>query len=227
MAYQSISTEQLPPYFATLLSEGVVSTGKFAFKLAPSGAELYLGGTDSSEYSGAITYTPVIQQSYWQVALEAVKVNSQTVSHGTSAIIDTGTTSIVASTAATEAFYAAYPGAQPLANFGYTDPKFAGYYGVPCSGTSVAFSRCISTERSADRSCGIAFGGVSYAISTSVFTSLGSIGPQNGVPYCVGGLIANDNIGIGSAWLVGDIFLQNVYSVFDLSNNQVGFATLK
>ena len=33
-------------------------------------------------------------------------------------------------------------------------------------------------------------------------------------------------MGTGNAWLVGDAFLSSVYYVFDLANNQVGFAHL-
>jgi hypothetical protein len=40
-------------------------------------------------------------------------------------------------------------------------------------------------------------------------------------------LIASDSMGLGSTWLVGDAFLSNVYSVYDLANNRVGFAALR
>lgn len=82
---------------ATLVSEGKVTQGKFGFRLSVSGtSELYLGGADSSHYSGSITYTPVTQQAYWQVALGAVTTNSKSVvaSGARQAIIDTGTTLI-------------------------------------------------------------------------------------------------------------------------------------
>lgn len=90
MAYQSISTERESPYFATLVSERVVKTGQFSFALLASGAELYLGGADRSKYTGSIAFTPVTKQAYWQVSMDAAKVNGKTVTSNTQAIIDTG-----------------------------------------------------------------------------------------------------------------------------------------
>ena len=34
------------------------------------------------------------------------------------------------------------------------------------------------------------------------------MGQMNKVQYCVGGIIGNDNLGLGTSWLVGDIFLR-------------------
>ena len=89
MAYQSISTERLSPYFATLYSQGGIK-GQFSFALRTSGSELYLGGTDTSKYTGSITYTPVTQQAYWQVGMNAATVNGKNVVSNRQAIIDTG-----------------------------------------------------------------------------------------------------------------------------------------
>jgi len=54
-----------------------------------------------------------------------------------------------------------------------------------------------------------------------------SIGPtRNGSDQCVGVLIGKD-IGLGdNVWLIGDIFMQNVYSVSSFDLNAVGFAAL-
>lgn len=95
MAYQSLSQEQESPFFATLYSEGGVQNGQFSFALLQDGAELYLGGTDSSKYSGSITYTPVTQQAYWQVNMDSANVDGKTVVSNTQAIIDTGKSSLL------------------------------------------------------------------------------------------------------------------------------------
>ena len=58
------------------MSEGLTSAGEFGFTLLESGAELYLGGIDSSKFSGSLTYTPVTQQGYWQFTMDGISVGS-------------------------------------------------------------------------------------------------------------------------------------------------------
>lgn len=64
-----------------------MSQGVFSFRLASSGAELYLGGTNPNKYTGAITYTPVTQQAYWTVTMNTATAGSSSVGQR-SAIID-------------------------------------------------------------------------------------------------------------------------------------------
>ena len=61
MAYQSISDYNSPPLFQTLVAQGRVAP-QFAFKLAETGSELYLGGTNPELYNGSFTYVPVTNQ---------------------------------------------------------------------------------------------------------------------------------------------------------------------
>ena len=62
MAYQSISVYNAPPVFQNLLAQKQITTPVFSFKLSSSGAELYLGGVDSSLYTGSFTYASVATQ---------------------------------------------------------------------------------------------------------------------------------------------------------------------
>lgn len=62
MAYQSISVYNQPPVFQNLLTQKQVTTPTFSFKLSSSGAELTLGGSDSTLYTGSFTYAPVTTQ---------------------------------------------------------------------------------------------------------------------------------------------------------------------
>ena len=71
MAYQSASAFNSPPLFQTLVAQGSVTQPQFAFKLAETGAELYLGGTNPELYKGCFTYVPVTEQ----VSLELTGVD--------------------------------------------------------------------------------------------------------------------------------------------------------
>ena len=45
--------------FQNLISEGVVTEPVFGLKLATSGSELFLGGTNTSLYTGDFTWVPL------------------------------------------------------------------------------------------------------------------------------------------------------------------------
>lgn len=59
MGFKSISEYGANPTFQTLVGDGKTDSSVFAFKLSSSGAELSVGGTDSSLYSGDFTYAKV------------------------------------------------------------------------------------------------------------------------------------------------------------------------
>jgi len=62
LAFQSISKFNAPPVFQTLISKGVVTSPVFGIKLASSGSELFLGGTNSKLYTGGFTWVPLTMQ---------------------------------------------------------------------------------------------------------------------------------------------------------------------
>jgi cathepsin D len=59
MAWESVSEYGANSVFQTLVSQGAVPEPVFAFKLASSGSELYVGGVNSALYRGPFTYVPV------------------------------------------------------------------------------------------------------------------------------------------------------------------------
>ncbi|KDQ20078.1 hypothetical protein BOTBODRAFT_101585 [Botryobasidium botryosum FD-172 SS1] len=199
LAFPSLSTYPASPFFNTLVSQKKVSAGVFSFFLAESGSELYLGGSNQARYKGPISWNTVTERGYWEIPLDSIQVDGETVVSGLQSIIDSGTTLIVGDDANVAAFYQAIPGSQDLSSI--VGP---GFYGFPCSSAlSVSFT----------------FGGKPFAINQQFF-NLGSISEGSGT--CVGALVAQDF----GFWIAGDVFMRNVYSIFDFDNSRVGFAAL-
>ncbi|KAI9437839.1 acid protease [Lactarius psammicola] len=196
MGYQSISSYGASPVFQSLVSQGQVSIPEFSFYFAESGSELYIGGTNQNLFTGCFTYMRVTTRGYWQGSFDDISVNGKTVVSRTDAIIDTGTTQVIGDTQSVQAIYAQIPGS--------TDAG-SGTWTIPCD-----FNTPVS----------ITFSGKVFEISASTF----NLGPESsGSSTCIGGFGAVDGLGF---WIVGDVFLQNVYTTFDLGNNRVGFASL-
>ncbi|KAJ7724938.1 acid protease [Mycena maculata] len=129
LAFPAISNLHESPFFTTANTEGVVAANQFAFLLASSGSELYLGGADSTKYSGAIEFHDVDPSSgYWQVHGASAKVGASTASSGFETIIDSGTTIMYGPPAAVKEVYAKVSGA---ALFESEDGLYL--YSFPCS----------------------------------------------------------------------------------------------
>jgi len=122
----------------------------------------------------------------------------------TAAVIDTGTTLIGGPSAAVASVYAQIANAEAVTVDGET-----GYYSYPCEQTvDVAFT----------------FGGVSYSIPSANFNA-GTLSSDD-TTTCLGALFVVDSSS-SYTWIVGDAFLNGVYSAFRFSGTPaVGFATL-
>lgn len=134
--------------------------------------------------------------------MDSVIVNNRAVLSRISAIIDTGTTLIIGDASNVKRLYAQIPGAKDASR-----TVGSGYYTVPCN--------AIPTVK-------LTFGGKSFSIPPNVF-SLGRA--RAGSQDCIAGIVSSGTN--QDFWIVGDVFLRNVYTAFDLGSNRVGFATLK
>jgi len=132
--------------------------------------------------------------------MDSVGVDGKTVHGPLSAIIDTGTTLIIGTQSDVRKVYNNIPGAKDA-----TSTVGPGFFTIPCSTTTIV---------------SLSFGGTMFPISPNLF----NLGQVNGAG-CVGALVGNSIAANG--WIIGDVFLQNVYTIFDVGNLQVGFASLK
>ncbi|KAH9988225.1 Asp-domain-containing protein [Russula vinacea] len=215
MAFESISIYQASPVFQTLISEGILASPVFSFKLASSGSELSLGGVDPNYDDDDFTWVALSNAGYWQAFFDKITVTitnnsletpcSEVVTPvgRTAAVFDTGTNLIVGDPTGIQTFYEPLSGAEPL-------PSQGGVviYTIPCN-----FNTPIS----------VYVGGKEVQISPATF----NLGPvSTGSDTCIAGAAAIEVLAEANFWILGDVFLQNIYSAWDVGNERIGFADL-
>ncbi|KAI0712498.1 acid protease [Earliella scabrosa] len=191
------------PFFFTAVSQDTAPEGVFSFKLSQTGSELFIGGTNDDLFTGDIEFHRLSSNDgFWQIGGASVSVNDQSVSSSKfETIIDSGSTIITAPPSAAKAFWSRVQGSKVF-------DQEQGLYSYPCnSPPTVAFS----------------WGGKSWSISANDL-NLGRT--QTGSSSCVGAISGGD-LGLGNnVWLLGDTLMKNVYTVFSVDDNAVGFAEL-
>jgi len=204
MAFQTISVDNIPPVFNTLLDQGVISEAVFAFYLSAtdgSKGELILGGYDQSHFSGSLTWVPLISETYWEAALGGIFVNGHgsSITTSTKAVLDTGTSIMAGPTAEVKAL-AASVGASPY----FLNPN---EFTIDCS--KVPSLPTLS----------FVIGGVSFNLTGSDYV----INVEN--VMCLFGFTGIDMPAPrGPLWIMGDVFIRKYYTVFDYGNSRLGFA---
>ncbi len=238
----SPSPKRLPPpprkpFTSATLTREPQDAPEFSFYLgrAASGTSrrgsLCLGCRDSTRYSGPSTLVPVTQAAYWQIALDSVNVGGIPGGAYTQgqAMIDTGTTLVLAPTAAAYAIFALIPDAFPISGAEYEDQLFFAY---PCS--------MPASYVPAIQFAGVEFGinplDFNFGVLTSSFarlvgnetlaarleTTRGIAGRGEGVggveddddETCVAAIVGTDVAPEENLYVVGDAFLKNWYTTF-------------
>lgn len=217
LAWNTIASSGATPFWQTLAASNALDSSVMGFQLTrfmddpnaetlePGGA-FNLGFVNQSLYTGSIDFQniPSGQESWWILPMTSMTVqgNSVTLPTGTESYsaIDTGTTLIGGPSSAISAIFAQIPGSAPGTG------NFEGYFTYPCD-TQVNVS--------------ISFGGPSWSINPADFKLT-----QVSNSECVGAFFEMTTGSSAPAWIVGDTFLKNVYSVFRFNPPSVGFATL-
>ncbi|KAF0482318.1 acid protease [Gigaspora margarita] len=158
-----------------------------------------LGGIDQTAVTGSVEYNNAnVSIGVWIIPLTDVKVDGNSVgATTTAAIVDTGTTLVYGPTTVVNAIHSRIPNAV----IGKQDSQE--FWAIPCNTKSVV---------------SLSFNGGSYNIDPAELVLLPS---DQG--YCVSGIQPNPD----GFWLLGDVFLSSVYSVFDFDKNRVGFSQTK
>ncbi|KAF7783279.1 hypothetical protein Agabi119p4_2655 [Agaricus bisporus var. burnettii] len=224
LAFERLASTESTPFWQALAEGDELTSKEMSFWLARSGIDqtsqtdvrfggvFTLGGTNSSLYSGDIEFLDLVgEPAFWTLDLKEVSVQDQNIElteSGSLSAIDTGTSLIGGLSADVARIWNAVPGALEV---GLQAP---GFYVYPCD-TELQVS--------------LSFGGKSWTIDPEDM-NLGAADLAG--ELCLGGifdLTAGSNVGPGAGnpgWVIGDVFLKNVYSVFRAEPPSIGFAQL-
>uniref|UniRef100_A0A8C3YVX5 Pepsin A n=1 Tax=Catagonus wagneri TaxID=51154 RepID=A0A8C3YVX5_9CETA len=201
LAYPSISASSATPVFDNMWDEGLVSQDLFSVYLSSnddSGSVVLFGGIDSSYYTGSLNWVPVSVEGYWQITLDSVTMDGETIacSGGCQAIVDTGTSLLAGPTTAISNIQS---------DIGASE-NFYGEMTISCSAIN-SLPDIVFT-----------INGVQYPLSPSAY-----ILQEDG--SCVSGFEGMDvSTSSGELWILGDVFIRQYFTVFDRANNRVGLA---
>lgn len=203
-----------PGIINTLHNQSLISARVFGINLGRGSDEndegsFTIGGIDDTKYTGDIVYTSTVADSeFWELTVDStyidghlVEFENSTTTNARTAIIDTGTTLLIMAPSDAMAVHSYISGSQ-------TDGS---NYVIPCNTTLV-----LSFE----------FGGHLWSVNPSDYvgdtytTTTGESESEEGL--CVSNIqgIQFEN----NRMILGDVFLKNVYSVYNMDTLEVGFA---
>ncbi|XP_053560681.1 gastricsin-like [Bombina bombina] len=200
MAYPALSAGGATTAMQGMLQQNLLTNPIFSVYMGSQSGEVIFGGVDSSLYSGQIYWAPVTQELYWQIAIDAFSINGQATgwcSQGCQAMVDTGTSLLTVPQQYMGTFLQ-YLGAQQGQN---------GEFLVNCNSV-----QNLPTISFTINGVNFPLPPSAYILQNNGYCSVGVevtyLPSQNGQPF----------------WILGDVFLRQYYSVYDMGNNQMGFA---
>ncbi|XP_009568076.2 pepsin B [Cuculus canorus] len=204
MSYPGVGLRGYNTLLQNMLQQNQLTEPIFSFYYSRNptynyGGEVILGGVDPELYSGEILWAPVVQELYWKIGIEEFSIGSSTTgwcNQGCHGIVDTGTFLLTIPQQFMSAFLQAL-GAEEI------DYNFV----VDCNNVPNMPTLYF------------AISGAQLPLPPSVYVL-----ENNGT--CTVGVettyVASDS---GQPlWILGNIFLRQYYSIFDMANNRVGLA---
>jgi len=209
LAFQTISVDNVVPPWYNIVAQNLVANQVFSFWLnndasSANGGELTLGGIDSTRYTGSITYAPLTSQTYWQFTFDDVAIRETSLgfcgTSGCNVIADTGTSLI----------------AGPTAQIKQLNDKIGAVTII--SGEAVISCKLVPLLPN-----------ITFTINKTKF----SLSPKQYIlvetsqnsTQCISGFLGIDiPTPPGPLWILGDVFINAYYTVFDYANKRVGYA---
>ncbi|CAB1335910.1 unnamed protein product [Coregonus sp. 'balchen'] len=197
LAFPNLAASGATPVFDNMMTQGLVSQSLFSVYLSGNSAEgsvVSFGVIEPTYYTGQITWIPLSLVTYWQITMDSVTINGNTVAcnGGCQAIIDTGTSMIVGPT-------------NDIKNINYLVGATINQYGYTTVNCNIIPNMPEVTFN---------LNGHAFTIPASAFTIQDPYGCRTGF----------SNGGYQQLWILGDVFIRQYYAIFDRQNNRVGLA---
>lgn len=183
---------------ANLLTNSIVSYKMDRVRDKGNDGQITFGALDTTKFDPktAVTVNNINNNGFWEATMDDVTVDGQTLGLSRSALLDTGTTLIIAPDADANALHQAIPGST----------VDAGTLLIPCNTKSVV---------------SLTFGGRAFNIDSGDL----AFGPSRIKGQCVFA-VSPGTLFDDQTWLVGATFLKNVYFSTDVGNNSMTLANL-
>ncbi|XP_059687192.1 pepsin B-like [Gavia stellata] len=199
MSYPGVGIGGYNTLMQNVLQQSQLAEPIFSFYYSRYGGEVILGGVDPQLYSGEILWAPVVQELYWKIGIEEFSIGLSATgwcSQGCHGIVDTGTFLLTIPGQFMSAF---------LQELGVEESDYG--FVVNCSNVPSMPT-------------------LYFAISGAQLPLPPSVYVLNNDGICTVGV---ESTYVPSAsgqplWILGNLFLRQYYSIFDIANNRVGFA---
>ena len=192
------NTMQFPTVMQAIMDAAELQANIFGVNLQRDSdgymnGELNLGAPDISKYVGDLSWTATISKKLWEIPVDDSGFSGQWCNFsGKGAVIDTGTTFMLLPPADSKQLHAQIPQSQ----------QDGEVFHIPCS-TQMPIQVVIS--------------GVAYNITPADYIGKAVKGGN----LCESNIIGRQAFG-PDEWLLGDVFLKNVYTVFDMDRERIG-----
>ncbi|XP_074019393.1 pepsin B-like isoform X2 [Numenius arquata] len=199
MAYPGAGIGGFNTLMQNMLQQSQLTKPIFSFYYSRYGGEVILGGVDPQLYSGEVIWAPVVQELYWKIGIEEFSIGPSATgwcSQGCHGIVDTGTFLLTIPGQFMSAF---------LQELGAEESDYG--FVVDCSDVPSMPT-------------------LYFAISGAQLPLPPSVYVLNIDGVCTVG-VESTYVASSSGqplWILGNLFLRQYYSIFDVANNRVGFA---
>ncbi|KAJ7678536.1 aspartic peptidase domain-containing protein [Mycena rosella] len=209
LAQSTLSQQKTLTPVESLAQNGLIADAITSYKISRAAdnkndGEITFGALDTTKFDPATltTITNVNTQGFWEGALDAVTVDGKDAGlAGRTAILDTGTTLMVAPVADATAVHQLITGSTTDGQGGFT---------VPCT-----FNQTVA----------LAFGGATFNIDPRDI-AVQPVDAANPTGDCLSGISGGSFGTSDTEWLVGDVFLKNAYYSTDVGKNTISLAKL-